>query len=350
MKQCKLLLLSVLAPFALSCDDSSGTDAQTSDPGAEGFKIEVAYVDTLPTVLLKTLQNQLGEGPVDVTVTNSGSSNANVTVSIGIQDYTSAAGEQTLSVPAGETVVFSPAVFIDPAKLPTLTTLTQTNYQVKVTGSLDGAEKSLFSETHLVNLMARDAMPWVWQNNDLKEYVALFVTPTNPSVQSFLSVAKSYTSDNQFVGYQSNEETVTDQASAIFNALKDHGITYSSTTISFPAGSQKIRFPADALAEKAANCIDGTVLMASALEAIGIEPLIVLVPGHAFLGWNNSEGSAEATFLETTMIGSATFEEAVAEGLANYEKYSTEGTADVLDVKSLHEQGYAAAAKRIVLE
>jgi|GEM_PF-3029441 hypothetical protein len=114
---------------------------------------------------------------------------------------------------------------------------------------------------------------------------------------------------------------------AIYNTLKAQGITYSSTTISFPAGSQKIRYPSASLQEASANCIDGTVLMASAMEAIGLQPLIVLVPGHAFLGWRALDGSTTSEFLETTMIGTSTFEEALNQGTTEFNQHQQAGDA-----------------------
>jgi len=52
-----------------------------------------------------------------------------------------------------------------------------------------------------------------------------------------------------------------------------------------------------------ANCIDGAVLYASLFEAIGLEPVIVLVPGHAFVGVKTSPSSNKYYFLETTLTG-----------------------------------------------
>jgi hypothetical protein len=423
--------------------NSSNTTNNTS-VSTGNFTVTTSYdgADTLPTVIVKILQNQTGEGPVNVTIKNTGTTAASVTVTVGIQDYTSSPGATTKSVGAGETVVFSPMVFIDPAKLATLTTLTQSNYQVKATTTIDGVEKVLLNETHLVNMMAKDAMPWYFHGMDLTPYISLFVTPTNPAVQTFLATAKSYTSSNSFIGYQDasidsgsisdsgsipaspitkffgpttkghgtisisylsadpvylrlldptgakvlettpvthlspttysfNAGTwnfvntnllfnttikynlnywyasgsVRDQVKAIFDALKAQGISYSSTTISFPAGSQKVRFPSDALNESAANCIDGTVLMASALEAIDIEPMIVLVPGHAFLGWRENSGSNAMEFVETTMIGSSTFDEALQYASDEFNKYSAAGTAKLVDIKKARALGLLPAAR-----
>jgi len=74
--------------------------------------------------------------------------------------------------------------------------------------------------------------------------------------------------------------------------------------------TQRVRLPSQALVARTANCIDGTLLMASLLEHIGIEPAIVLLPGHALLGWAPYSGSDDWSYLETTLIGRKSFAEA----------------------------------------
>ncbi|MFZ8431498.1 hypothetical protein ACO1MU_14375, partial [Staphylococcus aureus] len=68
--------------------------------------------------------------------------------------------------------------------------------------------------------------------------------------------------------------------------------------------SQHVRFIDDSVRVRQANCIDGTVLFASILRKIGIDPLIVLVPGHAFLGFYLDGQRRQIAFLETTMMTS----------------------------------------------
>jgi hypothetical protein len=62
-----------------------------------------------------------------------------------------------------------------------------------------------------------------------------------------------------------------------------------------------------------ATCTDGSVLFASILRKIGINPFLVVVPGHTYLGFyvNNSENEDEAEYvgLETTMIGASEIDE-----------------------------------------
>jgi hypothetical protein len=70
--------------------------------------------------------------------------------------------------------------------------------------------------------------------------------------------------------------------------------------------SQRIRLLEDVVAETQANCIDGTALFASCLEAVSIPSVLIFVPGHAFLGYYTvgSDGKIKTSyFLETTMLG-----------------------------------------------
>ena len=102
--------------------------------------------------------------------------------------------------------------------------------------------------------------------------------------------------------------------------------------IDFGAGpgqvTQRTRLPRESLRHKSANCIDGTVLMASLLEAASLQPAIVLVPGHAFVGWETWEGTDEWDYLETTMIASHDFEAARQRARSLFERFSAEDLAD----------------------
>lgn len=137
------------------------------------------------------------------------------------------------------------------------------------------------------------------------------------------------------------------QTKAIYDALKnDYKISYVNSSISYPNGTQKIRLPTDALSLGSANCIDGTVLFASALENISLEPIICLIPGHAFVGWKRWTGAiGKYEFLETTMIGSSTYEEAYKKGLAEFTQYRNTKSITIIDVKACRDIGITPLMK-----
>lgn len=179
-------------------------------------------------------------------------------------------------------------------------------------------------------LSVRDPQSGEWV--DLTRYFGAFVTPNRPEVMSFLRKAADHHPQKRLAGYQSD---VTAQARAIFDALKDEAdITYVNSLIAFnpdeSARGQRVRLPRESLAERQANCIDGTLLFASLLEAASLHPAIVVVPGHAFVAWERSPDSGRWAYLETTMIGTNTFAEAQEIGGRKaefWEKQAAEGDA-----------------------
>lgn len=99
------------------------------------------------------------------------------------------------------------------------------------------------------------------------------------------------------------------QVFAVWSALQKRGLKYSSTTTT-PGGSetvqsQYVRFVDQSLTNTQANCVDGSVLLASVLRKISIEPFLVTVPGHMYVGFYLGAGKSEFVGLETTMIGIA---------------------------------------------
>jgi hypothetical protein len=177
-------------------------------------------------------------------------------------------------------------------------------------------------ETLPIWLLARNAAPLAVRDpvtggwSDLSRYFGAFVTPNRYEVISFLRTAADKHPEHKLAGYQSD---VSLQARAIFDALKDESqIVYVNSLIAFnpdeSARGQRVRLPRETLAERQANCIDGTLLFASLLEAISINPAIVIVPGHAFVGWETGQNSNAWDYLETTMIDTNQFSEAVEIG------------------------------------
>jgi len=207
------------------------------------------------------------------------------------------------------------------------------------------------------------------EGNDypLYDYLAVFVTPKSDAVQELLAIAKEYAVDEygsyseydlyrSLPGYQCGDCTEEEwevytalQVMAIYNALKYYyGVSYLNMPTAFGVEKdfvQRINLPEESLRLGSANCIDGAVLFASALEAIGIQPFIVIVPGHAFVAWSINPGGEKTVALETTMIGEYDFEDAYIKGnqeLAEYWDALTDDNYEngaLIDVMEMHEQG-----------
>lgn len=168
----------------------------------------------------------------------------------------------------------------------------------------------------------------VSQWKDLSIYLAAWVTPNVREIQQFLDVVRAHHPQKTLVGYQgaTNEAeqiaVVRSQIKAIYSALKQSGSGYVNSVVNFGTehgqAMQRIRLPRESLTDKSMNCIDGTVLFASLVQAISMNPVIALIPGHAFVGWETWSGSQKFEFLETTMIGYSHFEQALETGNTHF--------------------------------
>lgn len=136
---------------------------------------------------------------------------------------------------------------------------------------------------------------------------AAFIDEANPVIDTLLREALNSGIVTRFADYQNGPRAVHQQVFAIWHVLQRRGFRYSNiTTPSAPTNgvfAQHVRTIGDALATSQANCVDGTLLMASALRRIGIDPVLVWVPGHMYLGYRLAPGSIETAFLETTQMG-----------------------------------------------
>ena len=67
--------------------------------------------------------------------------------------------------------------------------------------------------------------------------------------------------------------------------------------------AQRVRTFDDALKSAQINCVDGSVMFASLLRAINIDPVLVKTPTHMFVGYYLDRQHTDTAFVETSMIG-----------------------------------------------
>ena len=106
---------------------------------------------------------------------------------------------------------------------------------------------------------------------------------------------------------------------ALYNSLSNFKPRYMNETLDFGrSGSQfgqRIKYPQETLEQGRGNCIDSSILFAFLLECIGLNPVVVIVPGHAFIGWETWNNSGSFEYLETTMLGYYGFNDAYYYGM-----------------------------------
>ena len=143
--------------------------------------------------------------------------------------------------------------------------------------------------------------------HDTGIFFAAYVNEENPMIDKLLREALDTRIVNRFLGYQGGTEVVDRQVYALWNVLQKRKFRYSSVSNTSLSSnvvfSQRVRTFDDALESSQINCVDGSVLFASLLRAINIEPILVRTPGHMFVGYYTDSSHKDMNFLETTMIG-----------------------------------------------
>lgn len=150
--------------------------------------------------------------------------------------------------------------------------------------------------------------------HDTGIFFAAYVNEEHPMIDKLLREALDTRLVNRFVGYQSGRSgSVDKQVYALWNVLQKRNFKYSSVSTSSLSSnfvfSQRVRTLDDALKSSQVNCVDGSVLFASLLRAVNIDPILVRIPGHMFVGYYLDKGHNKKEFLETTMIGDVNLDE-----------------------------------------
>jgi hypothetical protein len=215
-----------------------------------------------------------------------------------------------------------------PERLAHVTTTQRATLHLRV-DDLDG--KPECHDTFPLVLLSRNSginsvrEPRTGAPKDLTHYYAAWVTPHADPVQERVRRAAALHPAGMLAGYiRGGPERVHEQVAALYRALQEAGLAYINTVTDYgaPAGtvSQRARLPREALAQKAANCLDGTVLFASLLEGASLSPALLLIPGHALVGWETEEEAGDWRFLETTLTGTADFDSACRSGQRQFEE------------------------------
>jgi hypothetical protein len=298
--------------------------------GPETTKLEVQLtlgMEYLPTSIWHLLKAEMLP-LVRCKVRNADSKTRRLRISTHLDGY-SAPAVDTVELEAQKEHEFLQLPVMRPSAVAAVSELTRATLNVLVEDLDRGCSPVELHRTVPVWLLARTSAPLAIEDpatgtlRDTTPFFGAFVTPNAPAVMGLLRKAAARHPDGQLVGYQGD---VGSQVQAVFETLKgDVALTYvdsvltSSPDEGFP--DQRVRLPRESLESQVANCLDGTVLYASLLEAASLSAAIVVVPGHAFLGWESGEDSGEWHYLETTVTNALPFEQACAAAERTAEHY-----------------------------
>lgn len=182
---------------------------------------------------------------------------------------------------------------------------------VAVTVEVNGEEMGQKVRTFSVRSINECLLGYVANGTDFHDtslFFAAYVNEENPQIDALLREALNTRIVTRFLGYQSKASGAVDkQVYALWNVLQKRRFRYSSVSNTSLSSnvvySQRVRTFDDALQSSQVNCVDGSVLLASLLRAINIDPILVRTPGHMFVGYYTDNSHKEMNFLETTMIG-----------------------------------------------
>lgn len=152
------------------------------------------------------------------------------------------------------------------------------------------------------------------KKHDTSILFTAYINEDNPLIDKLLREALNTRIVNRFWGYQSKKANVVDtQVYALWHILQMRNFKYSSiSNSSFSSNkvsAQKVRTFEDAIESAQINCVDGSVMFASLLKAINIDPVLIKIPGHMFVGYYLDKKHKELAFIETSMIGDVNLDE-----------------------------------------
>ena len=194
-----------------------------------------------------------------------------------------------------------------------------------------------------VTMLSRNDMVWVSEDG-LKnyKYIARWVTKDNKEVKELVRIAAEYNEEfcgqKAMVGYLGSEAMVECQLASIFAAMKEYySIAYVASTESYTTtNAQSVKLPEEVIMENSGLCIDLAITVAAALENLDMEPVIIFIPGHAWVAVKTYSGSPYYYHLESTMLDSSVID-ALNQGDWNW--YQSSSQATVIDIKEARDEG-----------
>jgi len=152
------------------------------------------------------------------------------------------------------------------------------------------------------------------------DFLAGFVNENSPLVDTVLQYGQDSGFSTSYSGY-SDPRSFWNQLFSVWYSLQKRGIKYSNIASLAPPSfggmpSQYIRFMDESILRQQANCIDGTVLLASVYKRLGFRVAIVLlktsnspapIPDHAILAVKSPSNDESHAFIDSTVMGSAQY-------------------------------------------
>lgn len=144
----------------------------------------------------------------------------------------------------------------------------------------------LHETSQKLRILARDEWGGM---SDMGELLPAFVTPNDPALAALLRSAATLLGEGghstALDGYQSGDPNRAYMlAASLWSAVAGRSLVYATPPGSFEQVGQKTRRVATVLGDGLATCLDTALLFASGLEAMGLNPVLVMNEGHCYSG------------------------------------------------------------------
>jgi hypothetical protein len=315
----------VAVPVGSAATASAASRATAATGSVDRITATYTYRDALITPLAH-LYGTFLDAFVIATIVNGNSEPVKVVVESEISGFTDAATD-TITISGGGTKEVRQNPRLTTAAIDSLTSQKEADLHVTISYLDAGQRRTIVDQTNRTLVTSRRDFPWTINGMSQQmdyDLLAAMVTPTDPGVEQLIRAAADFDPNGVMTsGYDSQQDstgTVSQRIADIWQAEDaTYKLTYISTTDSFAStSSQRIRLPAEVLQQSSGNCIELTLLYASAVEALGMQPSVVIVPGHAYVAVRADDTGDSYYFVETTMIGHDTISDALAEGLSEW--------------------------------
>jgi hypothetical protein len=244
------------------------------------------------------------------TINYSSSSSITLIVSANIVGFSQMETHTVNATTRVQSISFTP--LLNSQALRKLTFEDNTWLHVSVT---DAARHVYYVNDNPLLLHSRWVMQWIATN---RLQIAAWVTPDDPAVIALVKKAAAHLQSepapipHAMIGYnngRAGSRAVRDQVDAIFDAMRlDYHIQYSQESVPYSGPGdtsvalQNIKLPAQVLQLRSGMCIELTALLASAVENIGLDAEIVIIPGHAFLGVAVTQNDTQFEYWDAVQV------------------------------------------------
>ena len=183
--------------------------------------------------------------------------------------------------------------------------------------------------------------------------IACFVTPNDPVVKYYTQNLQEKLLKGEAASVTRKPEDAVRFLTGIYEATRKSHMVYSGTkgipksTEDVQSIVQQVRLPREVITGNTGLCIELSVLYASVLSAAGIDPIIYMVPGHAYPGFrmNGQYYAIEATGIGGEGLGNImSAEDAFKQGQKQLNEFIQQSQAGdprytIVDIHNVNAQG-----------